>query len=124
MHCPVIMANIALKYESKCLKRKKEMEILDSEIIQCSSPTSQPSAPSDSSPVGDIEAIMKDLSKELNLLFCNYAKTLSERAAVDVLYVHEFDEILKDARSLEMQLKQKMESLKNNLTMIANNLSF
>ncbi|XP_075046428.1 testis-expressed protein 12 isoform X2 [Mixophyes fleayi] len=72
------MANSSLKCESKSkgLKRKIDMEILDSEILQCSSPTSQPSAVSDISQVGDIEAVMKDLSKEINLLFCNYAKTL------------------------------------------------
>ncbi|XP_075046426.1 testis-expressed protein 12 isoform X1 [Mixophyes fleayi] len=119
------MANSSLKCESKSkgLKRKIDMEILDSEILQCSSPTSQPSAVSDISQVGDIEAVMKDLSKEINLLFCNYAKTLRERSVVDAQYVHEFDELIKEARSVEIQLKQKRESLKNRLTMIANNLS-
>ncbi|KFQ53960.1 Testis-expressed sequence 12 protein, partial [Pelecanus crispus] len=47
---------------------------------------------------------------------------LSERAAMDASYVQELDGILKEARSIESHLKQKRESLKQRLTVIANTL--
>uniref|UniRef100_A0A6I8R1N3 Testis expressed 12 n=1 Tax=Xenopus tropicalis TaxID=8364 RepID=A0A6I8R1N3_XENTR len=46
----------------------------------------------------------------------------SERSEVDAAYVLEFDGILKEARSVEIHLKQKRESLRNRLTKIANTL--
>ncbi|MEE6484761.1 hypothetical protein FKM82_014016 [Ascaphus truei] len=95
----------------------------DLESPQCSSLTrQQPSAPSDSSQVGDVEKVTQDLSREITLLLAKYAKILRERSSVDASYVQEFDEILKEARAVEIQLKQKRESLKNRLTMIANTL--
>ncbi|KAM4650544.1 testis-expressed protein 12 [Discoglossus pictus] len=106
--------------ENKGFKRKKENEVQDTENSQCSSPVRQPSCLSDSSQ--DLETVVEDISKELHLLFAKYATFLSERSAVDASYVQEFDEILKEARSVETQLKQKRESLRNRLTMIANNL--
>ncbi|XP_077105860.1 testis-expressed protein 12 isoform X2 [Ranitomeya variabilis] len=111
------MASSAGKYESKVTKRKKENE--DPEIVQCSSATN---LPSDSPKVEDMETLMKDLSKDVSLLFSNYAKTLSERSAVDSLQVHKFEEILVEARSLEMQIRQKKENLRNHLSTIAKTL--
>ncbi|MEE6484764.1 hypothetical protein FKM82_014016 [Ascaphus truei] len=118
------MASNELKSdESKSFKRKKETEMQDLESPQCSSLTrQQPSAPSDSSQVGDVEKVTQDLSREITLLLAKYAKILRERSSVDASYVQEFDEILKEARAVEIQLKQKRESLKNRLTMIANTL--
>ncbi|CAJ0954455.1 unnamed protein product [Ranitomeya imitator] len=69
-----------------------------------------------------METLMKDLSKDVSLLFSNYAKTLSERSAVDSLQVHKFEEILVEARSLEMQIRQKKENLRNHLSTIAKTL--
>ncbi|XP_069598856.1 testis-expressed protein 12 isoform X2 [Ranitomeya imitator] len=114
------MASSAGKYESKGAKRKKENE--DPETVHCSSATNLPSGPLDSPKVEDMETLMKDLSKDVSLLFSNYAKTLSERSAVDSLQVHKFEEILVEARSLEMQIRQKKENLRNHLSTIAKTL--
>ncbi|KAM3920774.1 testis-expressed protein 12 [Leptodactylus fuscus] len=113
------MASSAVKCESKSTKRKLDKENIDPEAPQCLPSTSQLSAVSDSLQVEDMESMMKDLSKEVTLLFSNYAKTLSERSAMDLLHVHMFDEILKEARSLETQIRQKKENLRNHLTMTA-----
>ncbi|XP_073441216.1 testis-expressed protein 12 isoform X1 [Dendrobates tinctorius] len=114
------MASSTGKYESKVTKRKKENE--DPNIVQCSSATNLSSMLSDSPKVEDMETLMKDLSKDVSLLFSNYAKTLSERSAVDSLQVHKFEEILVEARSLEMQIRQKKENLRNHLSTIAKTL--
>ncbi|XP_053546900.1 testis-expressed protein 12-like [Bombina bombina] len=108
--------------ENKALKRKKEIEIKNAENPQCSSPAGPPPCLSDSSKDADIETLMKDISNDINLHFAKYAKALSERSAVDASYIQEFNEILKEARSVEVHLKQKRESLRNRLTMIANKL--
>ncbi|XP_053308428.1 testis-expressed protein 12 [Spea bombifrons] len=119
------MTSKALKYEeNKGFKRKKETQVTvkESETTQCSLPTDTSPVRSDSSEIGDLEAVIKDLSKEINLIFAKFAKVLSERSAVDASYVQEFDEILKEAKCLEIHLKQKRENLRNRLTMIANTL--
>ncbi|XP_018429150.1 PREDICTED: testis-expressed sequence 12 protein [Nanorana parkeri] len=116
------MASTASQDESKSSKRKKDMEVLDSEMLQCALPSKEPSSYSEISQGGDTDALVKDLRKEINLILLKFAKILSELSAVDVRYVDEFDDILKEARSLETQLKQKRESLRNQLTMIANTL--
>ncbi|XP_056400760.1 testis-expressed protein 12 [Hyla sarda] len=113
------MASNTAKYESKSIKRKKDKENIDPET---QTPTNIPSTLSDSPQVEDIATMMKDLSKEVNLLFSNYAKTLSERSTVDSLHVREFDKILEEARSLEIQIRQKKENLRNHLSMIAKTL--
>ncbi|XP_072282553.1 testis-expressed protein 12 [Pyxicephalus adspersus] len=115
------MASTSSQHESKNCKRKKEMEVLDSEMLQCVLPSNQPSPHSDITE-GVFDVVLKDLRKELNILLSKYARILSEQSAVDVLYVDGFDEILNEAKSLETQLKQKKESLRNRLTMIANTL--
>uniref|UniRef100_A0A8C5Q2D3 Uncharacterized protein n=1 Tax=Leptobrachium leishanense TaxID=445787 RepID=A0A8C5Q2D3_9ANUR len=96
--------------------------IKDSEMLQCSSPSKPTSALSNSTQFGDIETILKDLSKEINLIFAMYARKLSECSFADASYVQEFDDILKEARSLENHLKQKRESFRSELTRIANTL--
>ncbi|XP_018081420.1 testis-expressed protein 12 isoform X2 [Xenopus laevis] len=107
--------------ENKSFKRKNEPEAEDPENSSCSSPS--PSlCVSDSFPTGDIETLIRGLNKEINLLFDKYAQILNERSAVDASYVQEFDGIVKEARSVEIQLKQKRESLRNRLTKIANTL--
>ncbi|XP_040282617.1 testis-expressed protein 12 [Bufo bufo] len=116
------MASSTAKCESKGLKRKKDKENVDPETLQCLSSTDRPSILSDSPQVEDIDTMMKDLSNEVNLLFSNYAKTLSERSALDSLHVQKFDEILTEARSLESQIRQKKEDLRSYLTMIAKTL--
>ncbi|XP_075694890.1 testis-expressed protein 12 isoform X2 [Rhinoderma darwinii] len=116
------MASSPAKFDSKTIKRKKDKENIDPETLQFIPPTNPPSTVSDSAQLEDIETMTTDLSKEINLLFSNYAKTLSERSAVDSLHVHEFDEILKEARSLEVQIRQKKENLRSHLTMVAKTL--
>ncbi|KAE8592639.1 hypothetical protein XENTR_v10018830 [Xenopus tropicalis] len=101
--------------ENKSFKRKKEPEAEDSTHAPCSSP-------SDNFQAGDVEMLIKGLNNEINLLFDKYAKILNERSEVDAAYVLEFDGILKEARSVEIHLKQKRESLRNRLTKIANTL--
>ncbi|KAG8569261.1 hypothetical protein GDO81_014325 [Engystomops pustulosus] len=113
------MSSSTAKHESKTIKRKIDKENMDPEHAQCMPPPSRPSPLSDNHQVENFELMMKDLSKEVNLLFSNYAKTLGESSALDVLHVHMFDEILKEARSLETQLRQKKEDLRNHLTMLA-----
>ncbi|XP_063292734.1 testis-expressed protein 12 [Pelobates fuscus] len=108
--------------ENKSFKRKKDTEIKDSEILHSSSSAKPSSINSNNPQFGDIESIIKDLSKEINLFFSKYARTLSEQSVVDASYVQEFDEILKEARSLEGHLKEKRESLRSQLTVIAKTL--
>ncbi|KAM4016520.1 testis-expressed protein 12 isoform 2-T2 [Anomaloglossus baeobatrachus] len=116
------MASGTAKYDSKAMKRKKDKENVDPETAQCASPKNLPSKPSDGPKEKDMEALMKDLSKEVSLLFSNYAKTLSECSAVDSLHVQKFEEIVLEARSLEMQIRQKKENLRNHLSTIAKTL--
>ncbi|NXO01379.1 TEX12 protein, partial [Rhinopomastus cyanomelas] len=47
---------------------------------------------------------------------------LSESAATDASYIQELDGILKEAKAIENHLKQRRESLKHKLTVIANAL--
>ncbi|NXX61017.1 TEX12 protein, partial [Scopus umbretta] len=58
----------------------------------------------------------------LVLILTTHFFQLSERAAMDASYVQELDGILKEARTIENHLKQKRESLKQRLTVIANTL--
>ncbi|NWS73821.1 TEX12 protein, partial [Crotophaga sulcirostris] len=58
----------------------------------------------------------------LNILKGTIFFQLSERAAMDASYVQELDGILKEARTIENHLKQKRESLKQRLTVIASTL--
>ncbi|KFP99565.1 Testis-expressed sequence 12 protein, partial [Leptosomus discolor] len=58
----------------------------------------------------------------LNTLTVTIFFQLSERAAMDASYVQELDGILKEARTIENNLKQKRESLKQRFAVIANTL--
>ncbi|XP_073459253.1 testis-expressed protein 12 isoform X2 [Aquarana catesbeiana] len=116
-----VMANTACEDERKSCKRRRIMEVPDSEMLQYALPTNQPSSDLDIYQGEDFE-LLKDVSNEINHLFSNYAKSLSEQSALDVLFVEEFDEILKEFKSVETVLKQKRESLKSRLTMIADTL--
>ncbi|XP_073459252.1 testis-expressed protein 12 isoform X1 [Aquarana catesbeiana] len=118
---PGVMANTACEDERKSCKRRRIMEVPDSEMLQYALPTNQPSSDLDIYQGEDFE-LLKDVSNEINHLFSNYAKSLSEQSALDVLFVEEFDEILKEFKSVETVLKQKRESLKSRLTMIADTL--
>ncbi|XP_068098899.1 testis-expressed protein 12 isoform X2 [Hyperolius riggenbachi] len=115
------MASSIQDAESKGSKRKKTLEILDSEMLQCTSPSSQ--TLSDNIHDGDFDTILKGMNKEINLLFSNYTEILSEQSTVDALHVAEFNDILEEAKSVKFQLKQKRESFRSQLTMIANTLN-
>ncbi|XP_069804022.1 testis-expressed protein 12 [Dendropsophus ebraccatus] len=117
-----IMESSTGKYEGKTIKRKKDKENIDPETLHSLSSKNQPSTMSDSPQVEDVESMMKDLSKEVNILFSNYAKTLSDHSTVESHHVQEFDKILEEAKSLEIQIRQKKENLRNHLTMIAKTL--
>lgn len=108
--------------EHKGPKRKKEAEVEDSESPWCPSPAKQDSALTDNVNVEELEKVLNEMNKEINFFLGKFAQILSERTAVDSSYIHEFDEIIKEARGIETQLKQKRESLRNRLTMIANTL--
>ncbi|XP_069473400.1 testis-expressed protein 12 [Ambystoma mexicanum] len=119
----VKMPSLAMKtLENKGPKRKKELEVEDSETSWCPSPAKQDSSISDNMNVGVLEKVLKDMNKEINFLLAKFSHILSERTAVDSSYIHELDEILREARAMETQLKQKRESLRSRLTMIANTL--
>ncbi|XP_029429866.1 testis-expressed protein 12 isoform X2 [Rhinatrema bivittatum] len=115
------MASKPMKSLEKGSKRKKELETGD-ESPQCCSLTIQDSDLFDSSDSGIFEKVLKDMNKEINIILAKNAQILSEKTSVDASYIHELDEILKEARATEIQLKQKRESLRNRLTMIATTL--
>ncbi|KAM5142170.1 testis-expressed protein 12 [Mantella aurantiaca] len=112
----------ACQDESKKCKRKKDMEVLDSEMLQYGLQSHGPSCDSDLSPGGGFDAVLKDIKQEIHVYFSKYAKTLSDQSALDKHYVEEFGEIVQEAKSVETHLKQKRENLRSQLTMIANTL--
>ncbi|XP_066463050.1 testis-expressed protein 12 [Eleutherodactylus coqui] len=116
------MASSTVEGGSKSLKRKNEKENVDPETLHCSPPTKLPSILSDNPQVKDIKIMMSDLSQEIILLFSKYAEALSECATEDLQNICELDEILKEARSLEAQIRQKKENLRNDLSMITKTL--
>ncbi|KFO82782.1 Testis-expressed sequence 12 protein, partial [Cuculus canorus] len=69
-----------------------------------------------------LEKVINEMNKEIMNLLSKYAHILSERAAMDASYVQELDGILKEAKTIENHLKQKRESLKQRLNVIANTL--
>ncbi|KAJ1154640.1 hypothetical protein NDU88_007383 [Pleurodeles waltl] len=118
---------VELEELSICLLRGRRelseaLEVEDSESSWCPSPAKQDSVLTDNVNVEALEKILNEMNKEINFFLGKFAQILSERTAVDSSYIHEFDEIIKEARGIETQLKQKRESLRNRLTMIANTL--
>ncbi|XP_032937402.1 testis-expressed protein 12 [Catharus ustulatus] len=69
-----------------------------------------------------LEEILNEASEEIINLLSKYAHLVCTRTALDSSHVQELDEILKEARALENNLKQKREMLKERLTFIANTL--
>ncbi|XP_066190737.1 testis-expressed protein 12 [Sylvia atricapilla] len=69
-----------------------------------------------------LEKVLDEMSKEVNNLLSNYADTISSRAALDSSHVQELDGILREARAMDNNLKQKREKLKQRFAVIANSL--
>nr|XP_033773336.1 testis-expressed protein 12 isoform X2 [Geotrypetes seraphini]XP_033773337.1 testis-expressed protein 12 isoform X2 [Geotrypetes seraphini] len=115
------MASKPVKSVEKGCKRKKELETEDEEG-PCCSPNIQDTDLFDSSDSSIFEKVIKDMNKEMNIILAKYAQIFSEKRSIDASYIQELDEILKEARATESQLKQKRESLRNRLTMIATTL--
>lgn len=103
-------------------RKEDNLQVEDSESPWCPSPAKPDSALTDNVNVEELEKVLNEMNKEINFFLGKFAQILSERTAVDSSYIHEFDEIIKEARGIETQLKQKRESLRNRLTMIANTL--
>ncbi|XP_030077286.1 testis-expressed protein 12 [Microcaecilia unicolor] len=115
------MASKPVKSVERGSKRKKELETGDEESLCCST-NIQDSDPFDSSDSSIFEKVIKDMNKEMDIILAKYAQIFGEKRSVDASYIQELDEILKEARATESQLKQKRESLRNRLTMIATTL--
>lgn len=56
------------------------------------------------------------------MLFSQYSKALSERAAGDTSQVRQLEEILTEARGLETHLKEKKDHLRRTLALISDKL--
>uniref|UniRef100_A0A8C5NW95 Testis-expressed sequence 12 protein-like n=1 Tax=Jaculus jaculus TaxID=51337 RepID=A0A8C5NW95_JACJA len=115
------MANHLVKSDSRNCKRPREVETQVPDSPQLSSHGKLDSSFSECSPES-LEKDLSDIGKEGNLLLSTYARTLSERAAVDASYIDEIDGLFKEANTIENFLVQKRELLKQRFTMIANTL--
>ncbi|XP_017346184.1 testis-expressed protein 12 isoform X3 [Ictalurus punctatus] len=76
-------------------------------------------------PVDGTEGFEKAWSgavREINCLFTKYPEMLRERAAVDASQIQELTNILTEALSLESQLKEKKEHLRQSLAVISDKL--
>ncbi|XP_027590293.2 testis-expressed protein 12 isoform X2 [Pipra filicauda] len=74
-----------------------------------------------------LEKVLNDMNKEIMTLLSKYANIirffhLSETAAMEASCVQELEGILKEARDIDEDLKQKRESLKQRFTVMANTL--
>ncbi|XP_027555212.1 testis-expressed protein 12 isoform X2 [Neopelma chrysocephalum] len=69
-----------------------------------------------------LEKVLNDMSKEIMTLLSKYANIISETAAMEASCVQELEGILKEARDIDDDLKQKRESLKQRFTVMANTL--
>ncbi|KAK3531769.1 hypothetical protein QTP70_028298 [Hemibagrus guttatus] len=63
-----------------------------------------------------------DAVREINLLFSKYSELLRERTAVDASQIQELTDILNEALSLESQLKEKKEHLRQAIAIISEKL--
>ncbi|XP_027590294.2 testis-expressed protein 12 isoform X3 [Pipra filicauda] len=69
-----------------------------------------------------LEKVLNDMNKEIMTLLSKYANIISETAAMEASCVQELEGILKEARDIDEDLKQKRESLKQRFTVMANTL--
>ncbi|XP_009995722.1 PREDICTED: testis-expressed sequence 12 protein [Chaetura pelagica] len=120
------MASSAQRAEESRGKRRKEMENEASEDaeVSCLEKTDLALSEGSQSPYKPepLDKVLNEMNKEIMNLLSKYAQILSERATTDASYVRELDGILKEARTLENNLKQKKESLKQRFAVLANTL--
>ncbi|XP_064490666.1 testis-expressed protein 12 isoform X1 [Pseudopipra pipra] len=119
------MASNAQKSDESGSKRQR-MENEASENPQLSFPDKTDLALSeDSQSLYDtepLEKVLNDMSKEIMTLLSKYANIIRQTAAMEASCVQELEGILKEARDIDEDLKQKRESLKQRFTVMANTL--
>ncbi|XP_076832825.1 testis-expressed protein 12 [Brachyhypopomus gauderio] len=71
---------------------------------------------------GGFETAWAEAVKDINLVFSMYSKVLRERAAADASQIEELEDILTEALSLESQLLEKKEHLRQSLAVISDKL--
>ncbi|XP_069732551.1 testis-expressed protein 12 [Phaenicophaeus curvirostris] len=120
------MTSTTQKSDENRSKRKRETENEASENPQLTSLDKTDLAFSEDSQSlykpEPLEKVLNEMNKEIMNLLSKYAHIIRQRAAMDASYVQELDGILKEARTIENHLKQKRESLKQRLNVIANTL--